>query len=162
MSNVNNTILGTKYHVDPVCAREGWPCASEVNTDAASGLRTACMTSAIGGAVAIFALQRPFSITRLSGSYVQGCMSRTSSSATSRAAKALTGAPDRRVCPNCGSDRCADGEAWPHLRAYAKEQMKAEDYIEAGRAIDEGIVRLRRVCEIPHSVSRCLPAIYNT
>jgi hypothetical protein len=28
--------------------------------------------------------------------------------------------------------------------AYAKEQMCAEDYIEASRAIDEGIVRLRR------------------
>ena len=48
------------------------------------------------------------------------------------------------------------------FEAYAKEQMKAEDYIEAGRGIDEGIVRLRRVCEIPHSVSRCLHAIYNT
>jgi len=30
------------------------------------------------------------------------------------------------------------------FEAYAKEQMGAVDYIEAGRAIDEGIVRLRR------------------
>jgi hypothetical protein len=30
------------------------------------------------------------------------------------------------------------------FEAYAKEQMCAEDYIEASRAIDEGIVRLRR------------------
>jgi len=30
------------------------------------------------------------------------------------------------------------------FEAYAKEQMSAEGYIEAGRAIDEGIVRLRR------------------
>jgi hypothetical protein len=30
------------------------------------------------------------------------------------------------------------------FEAYAKEQMGAVNYIEAGRAIDEGIVRLRR------------------
>jgi site-specific DNA recombinase len=40
------------------------------------------------------------------------------------------------------------------FEAYAKEQMRAEDYIEAGRAIDEGIVRLRREKEALFSASR--------
>jgi hypothetical protein len=40
------------------------------------------------------------------------------------------------------------------FEAYAKGQMPAEDYIEAGRAIDEGIVRLRREKEAVFSASR--------
>ena len=40
------------------------------------------------------------------------------------------------------------------FEAYAKEQIPAQDYIEAGRAIDEGIVRLRREKEGLLSTSR--------